>query len=91
MILDLCYDLLVAVASAGALIRLEIIWLATLAVALPVGAHLGGIEGVAIAQGIESPRCWLFRSTSGSSASPDCSSTRWRAPCNRQSSPQLLV
>lgn len=52
VVLDLCYDLLVAVGRAGALVRVQLTWLAALAVALPSGAHLGGIEGVAIAQGI---------------------------------------
>jgi PST family polysaccharide transporter len=52
--LELCYDLLIAVGRAGSLVRLQIGWLAALAVALPVGAHLGGIAGVAIAQGIVS-------------------------------------
>jgi O-antigen/teichoic acid export membrane protein len=51
VMLELSYDLLVAVGRAGALVRVQIGWLAALAVALPVGAHLGGIEGVAIAQG----------------------------------------
>jgi PST family polysaccharide transporter len=50
VVLELCYDLLVAVGRAGILIRVQIAWLVTLAVALPVGAHLGGIEGVAIGQ-----------------------------------------
>lgn len=54
VILELCYDLLVAVGRAGALVRVQIGWLAALVLALPVGAQLGGIEGVAIAQGIVS-------------------------------------
>jgi O-antigen/teichoic acid export membrane protein len=52
VILELCYDLLVAIGRAGALVRVQIVWLTTLVLALPVGAHLGGIEGVAIAQGV---------------------------------------
>lgn len=52
VVLDLCYDLLVAVGRAGALVRVQLGWLAALAVALPVGARAGGIEGVAIAQSI---------------------------------------
>lgn len=52
VLLELCYDLLVAVGRAGALIRVQIAWLVALAVGLPIGARLGGIEGVAIGQGI---------------------------------------
>jgi O-antigen/teichoic acid export membrane protein len=52
VILELCYDLLVAVGRAGSLVRVQIGWLAALVLALPIGAHLGGIEGVAIAQGV---------------------------------------
>ena len=52
VILELCYDLLVAVGRAGALAGIQIGWLAGLVVALPLGAHLGGIAGVAIAQGL---------------------------------------
>jgi O-antigen/teichoic acid export membrane protein len=52
VLLELCYDLLVAVGRAGSLIRVQIGWLVALVLALPVGAHLGGIEGVAIAQGV---------------------------------------
>ena len=52
VILELCYDLLVAVGRAGSLVRVQIGWLVALVLALPVGAHLGGIEGVAIAQGV---------------------------------------
>ncbi len=48
--LELCYDLLIANGRAGALVRLQIGWIAALVVALPIGAHLGGIAGVAIAQ-----------------------------------------
>ncbi len=51
VVLELCYDLLVAVGRAGSLVRLQLGWLAALVVALPVGAHLGGIAGVAIVQG----------------------------------------
>lgn len=50
VVLELCYDLLVAVGRAGALMRVQLGWLAALAAGLPLGAHLGGIEGVAIAQ-----------------------------------------
>lgn len=52
VVLELFYDLLVAVGRAGSLVRVQIGWLVALVLALPVGAHLGGIEGVAIAQGI---------------------------------------
>jgi len=52
VVLELSYDLLVAVGRAGALVRVQIAWLIALAVGLPAGARLGGIEGVAIAQGV---------------------------------------
>jgi O-antigen/teichoic acid export membrane protein len=52
VVLELCYDLLVAVGRAAALVRLQLGWIAALAVALPVGARLDGIVGVAIAQGL---------------------------------------
>jgi O-antigen/teichoic acid export membrane protein len=52
VIFELCYDFLVAIGRAGALLKLQIGWLTALVVALPLGAHLGGIAGVAIAQGI---------------------------------------
>ena len=45
VILDLCYDLLVAVGRAGTLVRLELVWLMTLAFALPLGAHLARNQG----------------------------------------------
>jgi PST family polysaccharide transporter len=51
VVLELCYDLLVAVGRAGSLVRAQIAWLASLALGLPIGARLGGIEGVAIVQG----------------------------------------
>ncbi|HKI66582.1 MAG TPA: oligosaccharide flippase family protein [Solirubrobacterales bacterium] len=51
VMLELCYDLLIAVGRAGALIRVQLSWLAALAVGLPIAARLGGIEGVAIGQG----------------------------------------
>jgi len=50
VVLELCYDLLIAVGRAGALVRVQICWLVALAVGLPVAARLGGIEGVAIGQ-----------------------------------------
>lgn len=52
VVLELCYDLLVADGRAGALVRVQIGWLIALVLALPIGARLGGIEGVAIAQGV---------------------------------------
>ena len=52
VVLELCYDLLIATGRAGSLVRLQLGWLAGLVVALPIGAHLGGIVGVAVAQGI---------------------------------------
>jgi O-antigen/teichoic acid export membrane protein len=48
--LELCYDLLIAAGRAGSLVRVQLAWIATLVVALPLGAHLDGIAGVAIAQ-----------------------------------------
>jgi len=51
VVLELCYDLLIAVGRAGALVRVQLAWLAALAVGLPIAARLGGIEGVAIGQG----------------------------------------
>lgn len=48
VILELSYDLLIAVGRGSALIRVQLGWLAALAVGLPVGARLGGIEGVAL-------------------------------------------
>jgi len=52
VVLELCYDLLVAVGRAHVLLRVQLGWLAALAVGLPLGAGLGGIEGVAIAQSV---------------------------------------
>lgn len=52
VVLELCYDLLIASGRAGALVRLQVGWIVALAIALPLGAHLGGIAGVAVAQGI---------------------------------------
>jgi PST family polysaccharide transporter len=52
VLLELCYDLLIAVGRAGAMIRVQVVWLVALAIALPLGAHLGGIAGVALAQGV---------------------------------------
>jgi O-antigen/teichoic acid export membrane protein len=49
VVLELSYDLLIAVGRGAALLRVQLVWLATLVVALPLGAHLGGIQGVAIA------------------------------------------
>jgi PST family polysaccharide transporter len=50
VVLELSYDLLIAVGRGKALLRVQLTWLAAQVVALPLGAHLGGIEGVAIAQ-----------------------------------------
>jgi O-antigen/teichoic acid export membrane protein len=52
VMLELCYDLLIATGRAGSLVRLQIGWLAVLVLALPLGAHVSGIAGVAAAQGI---------------------------------------
>jgi O-antigen/teichoic acid export membrane protein len=52
VILELCYDVLIATGRAGSLVRLQLGWLAVLVFVLPLGAHLAGIAGVAAAQGI---------------------------------------
>jgi O-antigen/teichoic acid export membrane protein len=52
VMLELCYDLLVAVGRAGSLVRVQLGWLLALAIGLPLGARIGGIEGVAIGQGV---------------------------------------
>lgn len=52
VVLELCYDLLIAVGRAGALVRVQLVWLVALLVALPIGARAGGIGGVAIAQSV---------------------------------------
>jgi O-antigen/teichoic acid export membrane protein len=49
VILELSYDLLIAVGRSPALLRVQLGWLLALVVGLPIGARLGGIEGVAIA------------------------------------------
>ncbi|SDY60927.1 polysaccharide transporter, PST family [Amycolatopsis xylanica] len=46
---ELAYDYLVALGRSRTTMWLQGGWLAALAVALPVGAHFGGIEGVAVA------------------------------------------
>lgn len=52
VVLDLCYDLLVAAGRAGSLLKVQLGWLALLAVALPAGASLNGIAGVAVAHAV---------------------------------------
>lgn len=52
VVLELCYDVLIATGRAGSLVRLQLGWLAALVAVLPLGAHIGGIAGVAAAQGI---------------------------------------
>ncbi len=52
VVLELSYDLLIAVGRGAALLRVQIGWLAALIVALPVGAHLNGIAGVALAHAL---------------------------------------
>jgi O-antigen/teichoic acid export membrane protein len=49
IVLDLCYDLLVAVGRTGPLLKVQLVWLVALVIALPVGAHTNGIAGVAAA------------------------------------------
>jgi PST family polysaccharide transporter len=49
VVLDLAYDLFVAVGRVGTLFVLQAVWLVSLLVGLPIGAHLGGIGGVAVA------------------------------------------
>lgn len=48
VVLDLMYDYLVALGRAGTLLIAQLSWLAALVIALPIGAHLGGIRGVGI-------------------------------------------
>jgi PST family polysaccharide transporter len=49
VMLDLCYDLLVATGRAGALLKVQLAWLTLLVIALPIGARVNGITGVAAA------------------------------------------
>jgi len=49
VLLELFYDLLVALGATGRLAGLQLTWLALLAVGLPVGEYLGGPVGVALA------------------------------------------
>lgn len=49
VILELLYDVLVALGSARPLFFVQGIWLACLAIGLPLGEHFGGLVGVAIA------------------------------------------
>ena len=49
---ELAYDLLVAVARSRAVFAIQGLWLFVLIPALFVGAHQGGVEGVALAQAI---------------------------------------
>jgi PST family polysaccharide transporter len=52
VMLDLCYDLLVATGRAGALLKVQLAWLTLLVIALPIGASMNGITGVAAAHAI---------------------------------------
>lgn len=49
VILQLCFDLLIAAGHGRRTLGLQALWLAVLTPALAVGAHLGGIAGVGIA------------------------------------------
>jgi PST family polysaccharide transporter len=49
IVAELAYDLLVAAGRSRAVFVIQGVWLGVLAPALVVGAHLGGIEGVAFA------------------------------------------
>jgi O-antigen/teichoic acid export membrane protein len=46
---ELVYDFLVALGSSRSNLALQAVWLGALVIALPVGVHAGGIEGVAVA------------------------------------------
>jgi len=46
---ELVYDFLVALGSSKSNLALQVVWLAALAVALPLAVRIGGIEGIAIA------------------------------------------
>jgi PST family polysaccharide transporter len=46
---ELVYDFLVALGASRSNLALQVVWLAALAVSLPVAVRLGGIEGVAMA------------------------------------------
>jgi PST family polysaccharide transporter len=48
VLIDLCWDVLVAIGRSRTTVVLQLLWLAGLLVALPVGASAGGIRGVAI-------------------------------------------
>lgn len=52
VVLELCYDVLIATGRAGSLVRIQLGWLAALVLVLPLGAQIGGIAGVAAAQGL---------------------------------------
>jgi O-antigen/teichoic acid export membrane protein len=49
VVLELLYDLLVALGDTRRLFLLQITWLVLLGVGLPVGQHFGGVVGVAVA------------------------------------------
>ena len=49
VVLELLYDLLVALGDTRRLFLLQVVWLVVLAIGLPVGQHLGGAVGVAVA------------------------------------------
>jgi len=49
VVFELCYDFLVADARPRATLRLQVVWLISLAAALPAAAHWGGVRGVAMA------------------------------------------
>lgn len=49
---ELAYDFLIALGEARRCLSLQVLWLLGLAVALPVGARIGGIEGVAMGQAL---------------------------------------
>ncbi|GAA3593853.1 lipopolysaccharide biosynthesis protein [Kineosporia mesophila] len=52
VLLELFYDLLVALGATRQLFGLQVAWLVVLAVGLPVGQHLGGPVGVAVAHSL---------------------------------------
>lgn len=48
VLLDLAYDVLVALGATRRLLGVQLLWIGVLIVALPIGAAVGGIVGVAI-------------------------------------------
>jgi PST family polysaccharide transporter len=49
---ELVYDFLVALGLSKPNLAIQVVWLVALAIALPIGVRVGGIEGVAIGHAI---------------------------------------